>query len=64
MVGGLDLTPELAEFYNFKGDATQFSIAVPYAATGSSFEVRWQIPARGIWAMNDLVYILCSVLGR
>uniref|UniRef100_A0A3Q2C9I4 Zona pellucida protein AX 1 n=1 Tax=Cyprinodon variegatus TaxID=28743 RepID=A0A3Q2C9I4_CYPVA len=52
MVGGLDLTPELAEFYNFKGDATQFSIAVPYAATGSSFEL---ITTNSIRARLDVV---------
>ncbi|XP_036003215.1 zona pellucida sperm-binding protein 2 [Fundulus heteroclitus] len=39
MVGGLDLTPELAEDYKFKNNATHFSIDVPYAATGSAFEL-------------------------
>ncbi|KAM4713133.1 zona pellucida protein AX 1 [Anableps anableps] len=39
MVGGLNLTPELAEVYKFKGNATHFSIEVPYAATGSAFEL-------------------------
>ncbi|XP_047243393.1 zona pellucida protein AX 1 isoform X2 [Girardinichthys multiradiatus] len=39
MVGGLDLTSELAEAYKFYSNATHFSIAVPYAATGTLFEL-------------------------
>ncbi|XP_027895362.1 zona pellucida protein AX 1 isoform X1 [Xiphophorus couchianus] len=39
MVGGLDLTPELAEAYKFKGNATHGTIKVPYTATSSAFEL-------------------------
>ncbi|XP_014853015.1 PREDICTED: uncharacterized protein LOC106924040 isoform X1 [Poecilia mexicana] len=52
MVGGLDLTPELAEAYKFKGNATHGSIEVPYTATSSAFEL---ITANSIRARLDVL---------
>lgn len=39
MVGPRQLTPELAEGYNFQENDTDFSLMVPYNAMDSAFEV-------------------------
>ncbi len=39
MVGPRQLTPEMAEGYNFQENSTHFSLMVPYAALDTAFEV-------------------------
>lgn len=40
MVGPRQLTPELAEGYNFQENSTHYTLVVPYTSRDAAFEVR------------------------
>ncbi|XP_044185572.1 uncharacterized protein LOC122965511 [Thunnus albacares] len=70
MVGPQQLTPELAEVYNFQENSTQFSLQVPYTAKDTVFELITSDSVRARldlllwepnnnWVLGDL-YLSCN----